>query len=252
MNKSILFGILVFSLLSCSENKKEKKKSDTSNQIEIKEASIKLAPNLPEDSILNNQLEQYRQRLKKDMGVVLTYSNFGMVKERPQSRLTNLMADMVLSEGRMTFSQPIDFCLLNYGGIRSSLPKGDITLKNVYELMPFDNAISILTIPGDSIVSMVNYLKRRGGEPVSGLELIFEDEKEDIIKINGNLLKKDKNYTLITSDYLANGGDRMKFLSNPLEREDNDLKIRDLIINYFKKNPKLNSTTQSRITYVKK
>ena len=37
-------------------------------------------------------------------------------------------------------AQPI-FCLLNTGGLRSSIGKGTVSLGDIYKLMPFDNTI---------------------------------------------------------------------------------------------------------------
>ena len=57
----------------------------------------------------------------------------------------NLMADAVFSEANPVFNkrtgQNIDFVILNHGGIRSMIPKGNITTRTAYNVMPFENSV---------------------------------------------------------------------------------------------------------------
>jgi len=202
------------------------------------------------DEELNGLLETYRKEKDLKMSRVLTKTKKGLTKSRPQSELTNLMADICLGEAQKTTDQPIDFGLVNYGGIRSSVPKGNVTLEDAYKLMPFDNELCILEIHRDSILSLANYLIKSEGEPLSGIVFTFNKENLVSVLINGKPLTSKSSYWLATSDYLANGGDRMRFLSNPISRINTGVKYRDAIISFFENQEELHPSTQKRMRYV--
>ena len=53
----------------------------------------------------------------------------------------------------------IDFCLLNNGGLRTSLPQGNITRRKIFELMPFENELVVVTISKEKMTDLKAYLK---------------------------------------------------------------------------------------------
>ena len=59
--------------------------------------------------------------------------------DRPETSLTNLSADIIKTEVQRDFGQPVDFAIINTGGIRNPLMQGDITLGEIYSIFPFDN-----------------------------------------------------------------------------------------------------------------
>ena len=75
------------------------------------------------------------------------------------------------------------------------------------------------------------------------------------IYINNQLLDSTKTYKALTSDYLANGGDQLFFLSNVKERESVNLKVRDAIMEYLKQKSKAEEhivvKQDQRISHVK-
>ena len=57
--------------------------------------------------------------------------------------------------------------LLNFGGLRAPINQGEITVGNVFELMPFDNTIMMVRLKPQAIAAMLDYLLEKGGQPVS-------------------------------------------------------------------------------------
>ncbi len=224
----------------------------TKNLTEPIDSNYMIGSEFGTDTVLNTLLEEYRTEKNHKMSRVLTRTKKGLTKERPQSELTNLMADVCLEEGKTSSGKTVDFSVVNYGGIRSSVPKGDVTLEDVYKLMPFDNAICLLEIHRDSVQSMAEYIVRRGGEPISGVQLKVDGEKLVEVLVNKNPLNSKESYWLATSDYLANGGDKMVFLSNPINRINTNLKVRDALIQSFERQSVLNPSSEKRIIYVNK
>lgn len=67
------------------------------------------------------------------------------------------------------------------------------------------------------------------------------DKKNPInIKIFGQDWNENENYIIVTTDYLANGGDNCFFFENPVKTESTGVKLRDAIIDYCRNLTKLN------------
>lgn len=137
---------------------------------------------------------------------------------------------------RENHQKSIDFILLNSGGIRTIIPKGSVTARNAYEVMPFENNLTVVTLKGEQVLELLNYfIGEHKPHPVSGIQFtISKDKKPTAIKIQGQDFDLAKNYTVGTNDYLANGGDNMLFFKKGLERIDLNYKLRDVLIDYFK------------------
>ena len=86
------------------------------------------------------------------------------------------------------------------------------------------------------------YLNKNGGEPIAGFKL-----KEG--KIQLNQLSDSPFVYVVTSDFLANGGDKMSFLMNPIEKMDYQMLIRDLLILQIRKNKTIFQMEEERIKF---
>lgn len=196
----------------------------------------------------------YKQKLEAEMNEVLVVSAVEFTREKGKSQtiLGNLVADLSLEISQQNFPTNIDFCLLNFGGLRTSLPKGEITKGKVFELMPFENELVVVTISKEQFDTLVDYVKNVGGQPVAGIKMNFSTTPNQI-KIKNRKNDKSLNtiYKVVTSDYLANGGDNMNFFLNPINYEKVGIKLRDAIIQYCKEQNKqgkqLNKTIDDRI-----
>ena len=148
--------------------------------------------------------------------------------------------------------QTIDFVLLNFGGIRSDLPKGDITMGSAYNLMPFENEMVVLTMSGEKVQELADYLiKHRLPHPLSKqVQLqITHDGKITHFTIHGKPFNPKATYLVATSDYLMYGGDAMYFFSNPLKADMLDYKVRNVLIDYFTKIDTLHAKQDNRFEY---
>ena len=200
--------------------------------------------------------QPYKAKLDSTMNEVIGQSQIAMEKGQPESVLGNFVADLCYESAVNLFKnyskQPVDFCVLNNGGLRSSLPAGSITRRNVYELMPFDNELVVVTLSPDSVKSLLNYIAEKGGVPVANLQMRIKDKKPGDVMIGGKPYDPTKSYNVATSDYLSNGGDNMIMFSGAMQTESLGIKIRDAIINYIsdsgKKQMVLKPATDGRIS----
>lgn len=207
------------------------------------------------DARFDSIIAPYKKIIDAEMNEVLIISEIPMIKEQPEGLLGNLVADIVLK--KTIEKLPINvqevpiFCVLNNGGLRTSLPQGEITRKKIFELMPFENEIVVLTLTPENAQELMNYIARSGGVPVAGIKLGIQKNEAVNIFVNGNPFDKNKTYKVVTSDYLAEGGDKMFFFKNPINKEIVGLKIRDVLIEYLKEEHKkgnvLNAKKDGRV-----
>lgn len=201
---------------------------------------------------INEIIRPYSETLDKTMNEVVCNSAQVLTKSKPESSLGNLLADATFFEASNYFQNKPDLAIVNYGGIRiPSLPKGEISLGKIYELMPFDNYINLVYVKGNILKEVCDLIASNGGWPVSGIYFKIKNNKAENILIQEEKLDVNKVYKIAISDYLANGGDNMAMLKN-LEREKSDLLLRDAFIQYFKgfgqEEKLLNATIEGRIT----
>lgn len=226
------YYFLIFFLSACSAPAKLiKQESNLINVIAENTTGV------GEDASIKQLIEPYKQDLEKEMNEVLIISESVFEKAQPEGTLGNLVADIVFEKGNERYRPDdfnyADFCLLNNGGLRVSLPQGEITKGKIFELMPFENEIVILTLRGEKVAELIQYIIDVGGQPVSGLQIKSMNKPNAQIFINGVSFNKNKTYKVITSDYLAGGGDKMDFFKNPVKLESTGYKIRDAIIDYL-------------------
>lgn len=210
---------------------------------------IKTAPQIDvskstnESAIIDNIVKPYREELALKMDVQVAKSEVDFIVKRPSSNLMNWMADAVFSNQtkNVKLSYPT-FCLLNTGGIRSSIGIGPISLGDLYKLMPFDNSIVWVRMPIAELESIESYIAQTGGEPISNISIV-----NDRIEFNGFDRTKSKQFWVITSDYLYNGGDHMEFFQRGLETIETNTLIRDAIIEEARLQGTLNNDVKSRI-----
>ena len=87
----------------------------------------------PIDSTVLAIITPYQNKIKDQMSEVLTYTKNDLEKGRPQSTIGNFVTDLCLNYA------DAHICVMNNGGLRTTISKGGITRGKLYELMPFDN-----------------------------------------------------------------------------------------------------------------
>lgn len=187
------------------------------------------------DSSTLTYIQPYKEQLAGLMSEVLVESAQPLSKGYPEGLLGDYCADAcqrqsIIRSKELGLPSP-DLSLLNNGGLRVSLPKGNITVGNIFELMPFENSLVLLELSGVQLLELLNFIAEKNGTPISGVKFIIKDKKATSILINNSEFNVEKKYWVATSDYLANGGDNLVFLKNVSRKENLNLKVRDAFIN---------------------
>lgn len=189
----------------------------------------------------------FRRVLDEEMREVLAYAKYDYHKGRPNSALNNWCTDATLHAVFKELPQDIPvFCLLNVGGIRNSINKGAVTLGDLYKLMPFDNEVVIVELPIEVIADIEAYLKASGGEAIAGAKLLNGKMVFDDAPL---LMKNAKSFRVLTSDYLMNGGDNMRFFEKRLGVEYPGKLLREVLIEQAKAQDTLVWNDEIRISF---
>ena len=232
MKKRIYFLYIIIIVISACN-------SDNNYIIDSHESNvIKVEKNV--DSSLVMMIKPYKDSIEKLMNEILCYNLNNLEKGRPQSTVGNFVTDLCLNYA------DADICVMNNGGLRTNINKGYITRGKIYELMPFENELVILELNKKEYLALLNYITSRGGEPFSGCNITMTN--------NGNIISNSwpvefdlgKKVKVLTSDYLANGGDKMAFFKNKNQNK-TGIKVRDAIIDYCMKQDTINIKLDNRI-----
>ncbi len=194
-------------------------------------------------------LTSYKAKVDSVMSPVIGRSEIEMEAYRPESTLSNFAADILRQSVIAYRGRPADVAVTNVGGLRSSLPKGNITSGDIYEIFPFENSLCILEMSGKSLKDLFVQIAKLGGEGLSGARLVItHDGMLKEATVGGAPVKEDKIYLVATIDYLAEGNDGMKAFLEAREKDcpENTI-MRRLVVDYIKKMTKENKAITSAI-----
>jgi 2',3'-cyclic-nucleotide 2'-phosphodiesterase (5'-nucleotidase family) len=132
-----------------------------------------------------------------------------------ECQMGDLFCDALLEYGASDLKPQV--CITNGGSVNSSIKVGDITVDDVYKGFPFPDYAVTLTMPGRTIRAALehglNFTSTSGGgfPQVSGMKVVFKPNATAgsrliSVEIGGVPLASSKRYTVVTIDYLANGG----------------------------------------------
>ncbi|HNX88910.1 MAG TPA: 5'-nucleotidase C-terminal domain-containing protein [Paludibacteraceae bacterium] len=246
MNKSVLFVLVILLSIGCTPRKWSMTGYKTS----------KIAIDASSDSLADKQMlafiQPVKQELDKEMDQVVGFSEVEMKSDKPESLLSNWTSDIYRLAASEFLKQPVDIAVVNMGSLRSQLPAGNLTVRDIFQLMPFENELVILWLKGSEVSRLLGIFAKEGGQGVSGISMEIVDGKAQNVRVGGEPLDVDKLYSIATNDFLAGGNDRMVPLATPEKRVDTGLKIRNILMEYVirenRNGNKINAKLDGRIT----
>ena len=227
---TVSLGILL--LFSC--NTTYKVQSSNGEAIEVKASA---------DSNALAIIAPYQNGIEAEMNEVLTYSKISLTKKGAESLLGNFVTDLCLNYA------DAHMCVMNNGGLRTTIDKGPINRGKLYELMPFDNELVVLELNKEDYLELLDYICKRGGEPFSGINITMDKDGNVLSNSLPVNFENNEKIKVLTSDYLANGGDKMSFFQNKKQHKIG-LKLRDAIIDHCTINDTINAKLDGRIKII--
>ncbi|MBF9253367.1 5'-nucleotidase C-terminal domain-containing protein [Pontibacter sp. 172403-2] len=194
----------------------------------------------------------YRRQVTEKMSEVIGFAPEALGKAEYESPLGNFVVDLQIAQSQPLYGKPIDLSLTTNGGLRQPLPKGEINVGDVFELMPFENELVVLTLDGSTVQELFDYAVEKKWAPIGGATYTVKNGKPTDIKIGGQPFDPAKSYTLVTSDYLAGGGDDLNMLKKATKTEKVGLLLRDAILQQIRQltaaGQPVTADTDSRVT----
>lgn len=194
-------------------------------------------------------LAGYKAKVDSVMYRVVGTAEMSMDKGAPESLLSNLVADVLRNAAGQMLGKPADMGLVNMGGLRNVLTEGPITCENIYEILPFENSLCVLTMKGIYLKELFNNIAVRHGEGVSGVQLVItKDGKLLQGTVGGRPVEDERLYTIATIDYLADGNDGMLALPQAEKREcPEGATLRGLFMDYVERQTAAGKKITSRM-----
>jgi len=221
-------------------------------------------------------VEKYRSRVDAVLDETIGTASLDLDGEHTRKRETNLgnfLADIVRS------TAGAEIAIIGGGSIRTSMKKGDIKIKHVYAVSPFNNYIVGIRLTGqqikDALEHGVSAIADDAGRfpQVSGIRFTYSrsapvGQKVREVYVNSSHLVMDKEYIVATDDFLAAGGDGYRAFGEAV-RSSKDFAIvggavmgeklvynnsgkwmRDVVIDHIREKKRVESIVEGRIIEV--
>ena len=122
--------------------------------------------------------------------------------------------------------------ITNEGGVRQDLPQGELLLRDVRSVLPFNNYLLVVELSFDQ-------LRRTLENPqavVSGMSFTYRMRKdgtrrvESLLSNDGRALDRSKRYKVIINDFMYRGGDHFSFRDYDPEPEETAIDWREPVL----------------------
>jgi len=149
-----------------------------------------------------------------------------------------------------------DIALQNRGGIRTDLPMGAVTRRDLFEILPFGNNLVLLEISGAVLTDCIRLAvegRAHSGLEVSGLEIVYSEDTSGAgalvgLAIDGEAIRPDAVLRLATNSFLAGGADGYPQLGELKRLAEDPLPLREILEAHLRKEGQVMPRHENRYT----
>lgn len=186
----------------------------------------------PTSSKFDSIIAPFKMQLKGKMDQIIAVSAGDLTKDGTETSLGNFICDAIKwTYDSITDTKSEIIVLMNRGGMRANIGMGEVTVNHMFELMPFENELLMVELKGTEIKDIVNAIVHKK-HAFYGLQISITNKDTIITTNKGEPIMNDRSYTLVTSDYLTNGGDNFTFGKKALRSVKMNVLLRDALIYY--------------------
>jgi 2',3'-cyclic-nucleotide 2'-phosphodiesterase (5'-nucleotidase family) len=159
--------------------------------------------------------------------------------------LDNFVADALRLRAEVVLKKPVLLAVINSSGLRKNqITAGDLSASDIYELLPFENALVTLDLTGEQLRRFLDVtVERRNAQ--SGARILYrtnkEKKKSEIVSVRlkgagGAETEIDPKavYTIVTIDYLVKRGGEYSVLQEGVNLKPLTLTMRDAVLDYVR------------------
>ena len=231
--KTSVLGLALSLLVSCQRSWQA--------QPALQQTSLGVAATITADAQAEKTIEPYRAKVNRQMAEVFGNVPVALEKLTVESPAGNFVADVQRIQAEKLTGKPVDIGLMTAGGVRTPLRQGNLTVGDIFELMPFENELMIITVKPVVVKQLLTYATQphiytNFSKVLSTANVTYEikNNKPQNIQIGGLPFDSTRTYTIALSDYLAKGGDNLDFIKNPENTQKAGILLRDAIIKHIK------------------
>src|SRR2546429_1681352 len=159
--------------------------------------------------------------------------------------LGNFVADGMHAQASAKLGRPIDLAIMNGGGLRRKpISEDQLRARDIFELLPFENALVTLDLSGEQILKLLGVVVS-SHEAQSGARLTYMIKADKSSQLETAMLRDEQGrdqeidpkatYTIVTIDYLVNVcGERYSVLREGRNTRPVGITLRDAIMDYVK------------------
>lgn len=204
----------------------------THHVISAEDELTDLKPALGEDPMVKLIVDRRMKEAGAQFGVVVATVTAPL--ERRAGDRESAIGDWLTDCLRRRFSS--DVAIHNGGGIRSDIAAGPLTVRGIFQVMPFDNYVLRLTMTGVQLRSTLEHgvgMSRLIQE--SGADIAYSPAKPlgariSTISVGGKPLDDAKLYTVATNNFLVEGGDGYTDFAKAHKQEQTGVLERDAFV----------------------
>lgn len=220
------------------------------------------------DSTLFFQLRPFIDSANQDLQTVIgkamqmyaLYKEGRNIARYEESALGDLVADALVWKARENLGMHVDFGLTNSGGIRESLPAGEITKGDVLAVLPFANTLEIVEIKGSDVKRLFGFIATvvpgngAFAQVSKDVKVVYDREARQVksVLIHGKPVEDSTVYYMATGDYVASGKDGYDAgLSKQLKKESTSRLMSEVVMEYICMKGKITPQTDGRIQIIR-
>lgn len=217
------------------------------------------------DSEISELLKPYEEEAQASLKEVVMNTTAEFEFGPKLTRYKEMPSGDLLCDSMVAFVKRLgsdaDFAITNGGGIRYSLPSGDVTREDILTMLPFENYIYVITLKGTDVLELFDFIgsikQGAGAFPQVSKEcrftITYDDEGNGSVsnvKIDGKDIDPNKYYKIVTHNYMAGGGDGYVVFKNSVDTFNTSTILSDAFIEYAKKLGTVTPQTDGRIKVI--
>jgi len=215
------------------------------NDVRVRAAEIMVDSSVNDDPAVDKMVAVYSPKVRELDAVIGNLKGELRKGGTGAGSMGNFVTDAMRSQGSLKLGQPIDVAIVNGGGLRrSTIAEGELRIRDIFELLPFENALVTLDLTGDQLTALLGVITA-SREAQSGARVVYftkPDKTTEVVSAKLRDVNKTEIeikpasiYRIVTIDYLVNrGGDRFGILAQGKNVKPLGLTLRDAIIAYVK------------------
>ncbi len=198
---------------------------------------------IPDDKAVEQMLKPYSDKVRA-LNTVIGRLDGALKKDGVGAgTLGNFVTDAVRAQAEARLKKPVTLVIMNSGGLRKNeISPGELRASDIFELLPFENALVALEVNGAQLAKLLAVVTR---DAQAGARIQFKWNDQNRAEfISGKIvddsgqeqeIDPQKIYTVVTIDYLLRlGSGSYALLQEAKSQTPLNVTLRDAVMDYVK------------------